>query len=76
MKGRIKSQDEYKAADTAKDGFALLKISEGISIGIDCEARHNTVETSQAALVKYLKIHQGNMVYVYAGYISWCEHRT
>ena len=58
MKGKIKSHDEYKFADTAKDGFALLKIIEGISIGI--EAQHNKVVTSQAALVKYLKIHQGN----------------
>ena len=38
MKGRITRQDEYIAPDTVKDGFTLLKIIEGISIGI--EGRH------------------------------------
>ena len=44
MKGKITSHAAYSAANAAKDGFALLKIIEGISIGI--EGRHNKVVTS------------------------------
>ena len=39
LKGRITRHDDYITADTVRDGFTLLEIIEGISIGIEGRVR-------------------------------------
>ena len=61
MKGRTLCHRNYEAANTEQDGFALLAIIEGISIGI--EDRRNTAVLATNAKDKYIKIRQGSMTF-------------
>ena len=58
MKGRAIHHRDYEAANTEKDGFALLTNMEGISIGI--EVRRNTVVLVIKTKDQYTEIRQGN----------------
>ena len=63
MKGRAIRRfirhHEYDTSSTEKDGFVLLTIIEGISIGI--EGRRNTAVLPISAKDQYIKIRQGSM---------------
>ena len=50
---------DYEATNTYKDGFALLTIIEGISMGI--EGRYNTAVLAINAVDQHIKMRQGSM---------------